>query len=573
MIDWSWSLLGKSEQAALRRLCSFPSGFSLEAAIAVAGSDRDDLESVEDDIEILLNQLLLLVYENQQSSHLRYRMLETVREFGAIEQDRAAEVTLVATQMAAWARSWCTERIDNSYGPRQLKTVHEVTIEQDNLIFILRRAIVERDTKTVFPLFALLGNYWSIRSMHQDVVSFADAVMESIRDVPVEDEDVQAALLAVTIISATTAMVNLRLSAKSRTMVRRLLARNIPLDEHLRTMSELWLCLGSPEKLAVRVAQAKASQHKMKHSTAFLVESFLMENSGRIAEAISAAQTAFRLGKELDDGWTMGTVSVSLAQLFTQRANHAQALSWGERAVEYLSELDAVSDLRQLQALIAANHISLGQLEAAEHIFAAELANLDDDQFFDSPGIGIAVQAEIYLHTAQVAARLAAYRTLLDSKIYQALPTGPYGPVLVAAAICAHLLNDLEHGKSVSVRQQTLDYWCKHLRLRTIAWRRMSGQSFTDRPVLGTSAMTIGSWAALTAASGSPRSSVGLELLTMSGGRQDVPSLLWERHLAAARSRLGDAAVETQLRLAPGFSSDASLQRVFELLSDPSLRD
>ncbi|POC75011.1 hypothetical protein CRN61_33920, partial [Vibrio vulnificus] len=87
------------------------------------------------------------------------------------------------------------------------------------------------------------------------------------------------------------------------------------------------------EKLAVRVAQAKASQHKMKHSTAFLVESFLMENSGRIAEAISAAQTAFRLGKELDDGWTMGTVSVSLAQLFTQRANHAQALSWGERAV------------------------------------------------------------------------------------------------------------------------------------------------------------------------------------------------------------------------------------------------
>lgn len=85
--------------------------------------------------------------------------------------------------------------------------------------------------------------------------------------------------------------------------------------------------------------------------------------------------------------------------------------------------------------------------------------------------------------------------------------------------------------------------------------------------------MTIGSWAALTAASGSPRSSVGLELLTMSGGRQDVPSLLWERHLAAARSRLGDAAVETQLRLAPGFSSDASLQRVFELLSDPSLRD
>ncbi|MCB8798962.1 hypothetical protein LJD40_25920, partial [Escherichia coli] len=73
VIEWSWSLLQTDEQATLRRLCSFPDGFSLDAAVAVAGWDRTDSSSVEDDLEALLNQSLLRIQEHPLNGQLRYR--------------------------------------------------------------------------------------------------------------------------------------------------------------------------------------------------------------------------------------------------------------------------------------------------------------------------------------------------------------------------------------------------------------------------------------------------------------------------------------------------------------------
>ncbi|MFE3446552.1 BTAD domain-containing putative transcriptional regulator [Nocardia sp. NPDC059180] len=85
VIAWSWNLLDEPQQITLRRLCRFPAGFTLDAAEFVAGGP--EVGDVVAAVEGLVGQSLLTVLEDDRpdpdvSLPLRYRMLETVREFG-----------------------------------------------------------------------------------------------------------------------------------------------------------------------------------------------------------------------------------------------------------------------------------------------------------------------------------------------------------------------------------------------------------------------------------------------------------------------------------------------------------
>ena len=164
VIDWSWNLLTPPEQAALRRLCRFPAGFTLDAAVAVAEWGAvDDAASALDG---LVNQSLLDVLETDGG--LRYHMLETVREFGEEEtgDDEAVEVT---RRMAAWARRLARDLSEGIYGERQIAAVHRVEAEHDNLVAILRAALDRADAVTAYHVFPVLATLWAIRGAHSEV--------------------------------------------------------------------------------------------------------------------------------------------------------------------------------------------------------------------------------------------------------------------------------------------------------------------------------------------------------------------------------------------------------------------
>ncbi len=84
VIDWSWNLLDASERRALRWLALFNDGFTLEAAETVLGADA--IAAVQG----LVGQSLLGVAGVSRSG-VRYRMLETVREFGRMQLIDAGE--------------------------------------------------------------------------------------------------------------------------------------------------------------------------------------------------------------------------------------------------------------------------------------------------------------------------------------------------------------------------------------------------------------------------------------------------------------------------------------------------
>ena len=100
VIAWSWDLLGPAEQRALDLALGVPRrGRHRVGARRCSDADAMDL------VEALVDQSLLSVTEADGA--VRYRMLETVREFGTL---RLAEAGETAPRRCAAQSAWATWR-------------------------------------------------------------------------------------------------------------------------------------------------------------------------------------------------------------------------------------------------------------------------------------------------------------------------------------------------------------------------------------------------------------------------------------------------------------------------------
>ena len=86
-IDWSHELLAPDERVLLRRVAVFTGGFTLDAAESICAADAIEPERVLDLLGALVDQSLVIADE-----HGRYRLLETVRQYG-LERLAQAEET------------------------------------------------------------------------------------------------------------------------------------------------------------------------------------------------------------------------------------------------------------------------------------------------------------------------------------------------------------------------------------------------------------------------------------------------------------------------------------------------
>ena len=89
MLEWSHGLLTRFDQQVFRRLAVFPSSFTLDAAVAVAGGDGIERWDVVDALGRLIDQSLVTLERREPA---RYRLLETLR-FYAMDKLRGAGET------------------------------------------------------------------------------------------------------------------------------------------------------------------------------------------------------------------------------------------------------------------------------------------------------------------------------------------------------------------------------------------------------------------------------------------------------------------------------------------------
>ncbi len=93
-IDWSYQLLAEPEQRLLARLAVFAGGCTLEAAETVCGGEGIDPDTVFELLARLVARSLVVTEEHGPET--RYRLLETIRQYGEERLDEAGEDRPVA---------------------------------------------------------------------------------------------------------------------------------------------------------------------------------------------------------------------------------------------------------------------------------------------------------------------------------------------------------------------------------------------------------------------------------------------------------------------------------------------
>jgi predicted ATPase/DNA-binding XRE family transcriptional regulator len=104
-LDWSYALLSFAEQRLFARLAVFAGGWTLEACEGVAGGDGIEPSSVVDLLSRLVGKSLV-VAEPGPAGVMRYRLLETVRQYAREQLDRSDELRAVCTRHREWFVAW-----------------------------------------------------------------------------------------------------------------------------------------------------------------------------------------------------------------------------------------------------------------------------------------------------------------------------------------------------------------------------------------------------------------------------------------------------------------------------------
>jgi predicted ATPase len=129
LVDWSYELLDESEKSLLRRLSIFSGGWTLEAAEVVCAGDPLEGPQILDLLTSLVEKSLVLAEE--QETNVRYRLLETLRQYGR-EKLTPAEEQMTALQHATHFLDFLGECDATEYYRSKIDDVARLDSKYDN---------------------------------------------------------------------------------------------------------------------------------------------------------------------------------------------------------------------------------------------------------------------------------------------------------------------------------------------------------------------------------------------------------------------------------------------------------
>jgi predicted ATPase/class 3 adenylate cyclase len=150
-IDWSYQLLAEPEQRLLARLAVFAGGCTLEAAETVCGRNGIDPDVVFELLASLVARSLVVTEEHGPET--RYRLLETIRQYGQERLDEAGEADRWQARHADYYVDFL-QQIRHHDRRQEVFWAVRLSAEQDNLLAAWSWAI---DTGNVDIAFSILA--------------------------------------------------------------------------------------------------------------------------------------------------------------------------------------------------------------------------------------------------------------------------------------------------------------------------------------------------------------------------------------------------------------------------------
>jgi predicted ATPase/DNA-binding CsgD family transcriptional regulator len=180
-LDWSYALLSPSQQALFRRLAGFVGGFTLDGAEAVftgevPGQDDGDGEALfyqrpapRPHVPTVLNDLAALVDHSlvqlvcPVEEEPRYRMLETVREFGLEQLVESGEEAEVRRRHLVYFVTLAERLAEHIWLPDSDRVLARLDAEHDDMRAALTWAEAVGEVELGMRLARAMVSHWIVR--------------------------------------------------------------------------------------------------------------------------------------------------------------------------------------------------------------------------------------------------------------------------------------------------------------------------------------------------------------------------------------------------------------------------
>jgi predicted ATPase/DNA-binding NarL/FixJ family response regulator len=180
-MDWSYDLLSQTERAILGRLSVFAGGCTLEAAEAVCVGKRIKARRVLD----LLTQLVdkSLVSAETLDGEVRYRMLETIRQYAQDRLVASGETAEVRTRHRTWYLGLAERANTMGHQPEETLWLFRLEAEHDNLRTALGWSTTEEEDAEIRLRFATaLFWFWLFHTHYGEGRKWLETALAGSRD-------------------------------------------------------------------------------------------------------------------------------------------------------------------------------------------------------------------------------------------------------------------------------------------------------------------------------------------------------------------------------------------------------
>ena len=164
-MDWSYDLLSELEQSLLRRLAVFLGGFTFEAAEDVCSGELLPEYEILDLLTRLVDHSLVIADEDDQ---IRYRVLETVRQYGLDKLVEAGESDEARVRHAEYFAAMSDTVEESLLGADYRGSVDQINTELDNFRAAMTWALEHGRSELALRIAAGLGRFWFFRALYRE---------------------------------------------------------------------------------------------------------------------------------------------------------------------------------------------------------------------------------------------------------------------------------------------------------------------------------------------------------------------------------------------------------------------
>jgi non-specific serine/threonine protein kinase len=350
-LDWSYDLLSQGEQRLLDRLSVFAGGWALEAVEAICAGPSIEAWEVLDLLGGLVNKSLVLLDEaGTEGEQGRYRLLETVRQYGWERLAASGESAEVRDRHLSWYLALAEEAEPELRGPEQGAWLDRLDREHDNLRAALRWVLDCGLSTLGLQVVGGIWKFWLRRGYQREGRRWLAALLA----LPADDDDATTVARATALEGAAwLAQQNFDFAQASALFAQSGALRRAAGQEertagllisaataarasgdYTRATALLEECLAENRRLGRRGSSMYGG---LELSLALLA--MVMREQGKYARATALCEECLSLNRELADAEGIADALLKMADLARDQGETRQARALSEESLARFQEL------------------------------------------------------------------------------------------------------------------------------------------------------------------------------------------------------------------------------------------